>query len=130
MEYTYFAKINNDSKVVELVTLIENKFILDEDSNVSIDLGFQHLRKTFEDYDNFLWLNLTESRGICNVDSIYLPQHDKFVDKKLFNSWILNEETFRWDPPIPIPQDSNSQSKAYIWVEEIGNWVSKTITPE
>lgn len=34
------------------------------------------------------------------------------------NSWILNEDTCRWDAPIPYPEDG----KTYFWNEDLVNW--------
>lgn len=35
-----------------------------------------------------------------------------------FASWIFNEETCWFDPPIPYPNDGN----AYIWNEDLQTW--------
>lgn len=35
-----------------------------------------------------------------------------------FASWIFNEETCSFDPPVPYPDDSN----AYVWNEESQQW--------
>lgn len=36
-----------------------------------------------------------------------------------FASWIFNEDTCFWDPPVPCPDDG----KAYEWNEETVSWV-------
>ena len=43
---------------------------------------------------------------------------DAFIPPKTFNSWILDEDTCNWNPPIPYPNDD----KHYIWNEETVSW--------
>ena len=40
-----------------------------------------------------------------------------------FASWTFNEETCRFDPPVPYPADG----KFYVWDEPTLNWVEYTI---
>ena len=127
MEFTYFAKVDSKSNIVCYVTQVQNDFILDENGNVSIELGLNHLKNSFDDFDEYLWVNITENTGVCNLNYLYLPDYNKFVPEKPYNSWILNMETFDWEPPIPIPSDSNSDTKAYIWVDEARIWVGKDL---
>lgn len=49
----------------------------------------------------------------------YREDLDAFVSPQPFDSWSLNEETFIWEAPIPMPQDG----KPYNWDEESGAWV-------
>ena len=41
-----------------------------------------------------------------------------------FTSWIFNEETCDFDPPVPYPDDT---ANVYIWNESIGNWEVITV---
>lgn len=49
----------------------------------------------------------------------YDEQRDAFIPPKPYSSWVLNEDTCRWDPPIPQPADG----KAYQWDDNLINWV-------
>lgn len=44
---------------------------------------------------------------------------DAFIPPKPFESWVLNETTFTWEAPIPMPQDG----AYYKWDETSGDWV-------
>jgi len=44
---------------------------------------------------------------------------DAFIPPQPYLSWIFNETTLKWDPPIPYPTDG----KNYIWDESIQQWV-------
>lgn len=48
----------------------------------------------------------------------YDEERDAFIPPKTYGSWILNEDTCRWDPPVAMPQDG----KVYNWNENILNW--------
>lgn len=59
-------------------------------------------------------------RGIQpGIGDNWHPIKQKFYLKKPHNSWILNENTLEWEPPIPRP---NSITK-WNWDEDIQSWV-------
>ena len=58
-------------------------------------------------------------KNYAGVGYIYMPDIDAFVPPRNFASWILNEETGRWDPPIPQP---TNPGKTYAWNESILSW--------
>jgi hypothetical protein len=49
---------------------------------------------------------------------IYDQTRNAFIPPKQYDSWILNEDTCRWEPPIPYPTDG----KMYYWNEETLSW--------
>jgi len=54
---------------------------------------------------------------------VYDATHDVFYDPiSPFPSWILNQTTWQWEPPTPIPNDGNN----YNWDESTTSWVFKT----
>ena len=48
----------------------------------------------------------------------YDEDRDAFIPKKPFNSWVLNETTCLWDPPVVKPDDG----QRYNWNEENQTW--------
>lgn len=50
-----------------------------------------------------------------NYDSV----HDVFYAPQRYASWILNESTWLWEPPVPYPTDG----KIYGWDEATQSWV-------
>jgi len=58
-------------------------------------------------------------KNYASIGYTYDEQRDAFIPPKIFNSWILNEETCLWNPPIPEPTDG----KIYVWNEETISWV-------
>ena len=52
----------------------------------------------------------------------YDQTRDAFISPKPFESWILNEDTCRWEAPIPYPEGE----LMYRWDEEALDWVAAT----
>lgn len=52
------------------------------------------------------------------IGFLFDESRDAFIWPKRHESWILNEETYDWMPPIPKPEDNNN----YYWDESIKNW--------
>ena len=57
-------------------------------------------------------------KNFGSVGSFYDEEKDVFIPAKLFQSWILNEETCLWEPPTPYPTDGNF----YLWNESTLSW--------
>ena len=57
-------------------------------------------------------------KNFAGVGFTYDYDKDAFIPPKPFESWILNETTCLWEPPVAYPDDGNQ----YIWNEEITNW--------
>ena len=58
----------------------------------------------------------------ASIGGTYDKERDAFIPPKLYPSWVLNEQTCRWDPPVPEPTDD----KNYRWDEATLNWVELT----
>jgi hypothetical protein len=48
----------------------------------------------------------------------YDEQRDAFIPPKLHASWVLNETTCIWEPPVAMPIDE----KSYTWNESNQSW--------
>ncbi len=52
------------------------------------------------------------------IGFVYDELLDAFIPPKPFASWILDEETCRWEAPVPYPTDG----KPYFWNEDLLTW--------
>ena len=52
----------------------------------------------------------------------YDRDRDAFIPPKPYNSWVLNEDTCLYDPPVPYPTDDPSEGYMYVWNEELKDW--------
>lgn len=55
----------------------------------------------------------------AGVGFLYDSARDVFIAPQVFPSWVLNEDTLNWEPPIPYPDDG----QGYGWDEDIRDWV-------
>lgn len=59
-------------------------------------------------------------KNYAGIGYTYDAQRDAFYAPKPYNSWVLNETTCIWEPPVPMPV---VEGKMYNWDEETTNWV-------
>jgi hypothetical protein len=54
----------------------------------------------------------------------YNSAEDIFIDAKPFASWLFNNTTKAWDPPTPMPNESDEDGQyiPYDWNEETQTW--------
>jgi len=58
-------------------------------------------------------------KNYAGIGFTYDRTRDAFIPPKPFESWVLNEDTCLWDPPITYPNDG----KLYNWDEPTISWV-------
>jgi hypothetical protein len=58
-------------------------------------------------------------KNYAGIGFTYDEQRDAFIPPKPCPNWVLNEETCRWEAPIPEPNDG----KLYAWDCATGQWV-------
>ena len=58
-------------------------------------------------------------KNYAGIGYTYDYMRDAFIPPKPFASWVLNEDTCRWDAPIPYPNDG----QRYTWDEASLNWI-------
>lgn len=61
-------------------------------------------------------------KNYAGIGFTYDAQRDAFIPPKPFDSWTLNEDTCRWEAPIPRPDDTYN----WIWNEPTLSWVENT----
>lgn len=52
-------------------------------------------------------------KNFAGVGYLYDEVRDAFIPQRVFSSWVLNEDTCQWEPPIPYPTDGGN----YVWNE-------------
>ena len=58
-------------------------------------------------------------KNYAGIGYIYDPTRDAFYAPQPYPSWTLDEDTCRWQPPVPFPTDG----KNYAWDEATISWV-------
>ena len=69
-------------------------------------------------------------KNYASIGYSYNSIRDAFIPPKPYKSWIFNENTCNWDPPVAMPEDAGTgePSKLYVWDEETTSWI--LINPE
>ena len=62
--------------------------------------------------------NANFRKNYAMIGGTYDANLDAFIPPKPFESWVLNEQTARWDPPIPCP----TQDLDWYWDESQQIW--------
>jgi hypothetical protein len=101
---SHFAEIDNNN-IVQRVIVAEQDFIN------SGAVG-----------DSFLWVQTSYNnnfrKNYAGVGYTYDQTRDAFIAPQPYPSWLLDEDTCRWDAPIPRPDDG----KMYKWDEDTTSW--------
>jgi hypothetical protein len=62
-------------------------------------------------------------KNYAGIGYYFDEARDAFIAPKPYDSWILDEETCRWQAPTPMPEDG----KLYGWDEESLSWIESEI---
>jgi hypothetical protein len=113
----HFAEIGIDNVVLR-VLVVDNKEMLDDQGQELEAFGKKFLRNIFGGTWVQTSYNANFRKHFAGVGYTYDSQRDAFIPPKPYASWILDEDTCYWNPPIPYPDDGN----AYNWNEETQEW--------
>ena len=115
----YFAKLGTGN-IVQQVISINNAVITDANEVEQEQLGVDFINKLYNTRD--VWKQTSYNRNFrknyAGIGYSYDQTRDAFIPPKSFNSWILNEDTCRWEAPVAKPQDDNK----YTWNESTLTW--------
>jgi hypothetical protein len=104
----HWAELDENNIVLRVVVGDNNDPNEDEGYQWIIDnLGGTWIKTSF---------NGNIRKRYAGIGYSYNPSLDAFILPKPFNSWILNEETCSWVPPVQKPEGN------YVWNEDILNW--------
>jgi hypothetical protein len=123
----YFAKLGTGN-IIEKVISINNSVITDINGIEQEQLGVDFINKLYNTRD--VWkqtsYNRTFRKNYAGIGYQYDQTRDAFIAPKPFNSWILNEDTCRWNAPVAMPTTELEDNQYYSWNESIINWEIKT----
>jgi len=109
---SHFAKVV-DGKVTQVI-VAEPEFF---DTYVDSSPG-TWLQTSYNTYGNQHPEGRPLRGNYAGIGYTYDATNDVFIAPKPFNSWVLNEETWTWDAPTPMPDDG----KLYNWDESSTSW--------
>ena len=112
MAHFAILKVGN---IVEQVVVVSNNIAITEQAGIEFLRNLyknQHLPVLQTSYNSNI------RKNFAGIGYQYDQTRDAFIAPKPFNSWILNEDTCRWEAPVAYPQDDNR----YTWNESTLTW--------
>ena len=114
-----FARID-ENNVVLTVIVVPDSILLREDGSEDEEKGIEFCKMLMGPQTNWKQTSYNNNMRVryAGIGGVYNPELDAFLPPKPYESWVINEETADWIPPIPLPDDG----KYYQWNEVIRNW--------
>lgn len=113
----YFAKLDSNN-IVTYVTIGKD----DDDgkeNELSQRTGDVYKQTSYNTFEGKHLLGGTPFRkNFASVGYFYDESRDAFIPPKIYDNWILDEETCSWVPPIKYPDDG----KMYSWDFKNDTW--------
>jgi hypothetical protein len=117
----HFAKLDENNNVLAVHVVVND--VITVNGNESEQAGVDFLTKL---HGHSLWkqtsYNGTIRKNYAGIGYTYDAIKDAFIPPRPYASWILNESTCKWEPPVPYPTDG----KYYGWFDLNQEWVEIT----
>ena len=124
-----FAKIGLNNKVIEVLS-VHNNVLKDAGGIEQEVLGIDFLTKltgwsiwkqtSYNTYGGVHKLGGTPFRkNRASPGMTYDSSRDAFIAPKTYASWVFDEDSCRWVPPVARPDEENN----YRWDEDTTSWV-------
>lgn len=112
----HFAKIDENNTVLE-VHVVNNE-VITIDGVESEQAGVDFLTDL---HGHSLWkqtsYNGSFRKNYAGIGFKYDEVRDAFIQQQPYPSWVLDEQTCRWEAPTPRPTDGIT-----VWNEETTSW--------
>lgn len=121
MDMAYYAFLDTNNVVTEVIPgKNENEDGIDWEQYYG-DFRGQVCKRTSYNTQGGIHINggMPFRKNYAGIGYTYDKQRDAFIPSKPFSSWVLNEDSCQWQPPVAMPTDG----KMYSWNEETQAWV-------
>lgn len=121
----HFAKLTDDNTVISVHVV--NNDVITIDGVESEQAGIDFL-SNLHGHTNWKQTSYNGSfrKNYAAIGYTYDASRDAFIQSKPYPSWILNEETCRWEAPVAYPAGQGR----HFWDEENQTWVSFGLTEQ
>lgn len=117
----HYAFLNENNVVIEVITGRNEDEVVDGISDWEAYYtnfrGQKCLRTSY---------NANIRKNYAGIGFIYDEERDAFISPQPYPSWLLDEDTCRWEAPVPYPKDG----RLYFWQEDVVDWTPVIDNPE
>jgi hypothetical protein len=118
----HFSLLDRNNKVIQVIVGPDENSEDGRDWELvyQMQYGYKCKRTSYNTIGNQHINGGVPFRGnYAGIGFTYDENKDAFIPPQPFPSWELNETTFLWEPPIPMPEDG-----LYRWDEETLSWIA------
>lgn len=120
----HFAQVDTFN-IVQQIIVVANSDCLDANGNESEAVGAAFCTNLL----GGRWLQTSYNNNFrvryAGIGYKYDSVRDAFIAPQPYLSWIFNETSLEWGPPVPYPSDG----KTYIWDEATQQWAEVEPAP-
>ncbi len=109
----HFAKLGTGN-IVLTVEVVSNDIATTEQAGVDFLNNLYGTRDVWKQTS----YNANFRKNYAGIGYTYNQTRDAFIAPKPYESWVLNEETCKWEAPVVKPDDGQN----YRWNEEDKQW--------
>lgn len=116
----HFAKLDDNNVVLEVHCVHNNELLVDGVESEA--KGIEFLVSWSGGCTNWKQTSYNGNirKNYAGIGYVYDDERDAFISPRPFTSWLLDEHTCQWNPPIPYPNDGNP----YAWDESTLTWTA------
>ena len=116
----HFAELDQNN-IVQRVIVVNNNDILDVENKESEEIGIAFCKSLLGNDTIWIQTSYNESfrKNYAGTGFTYDSERDAFIPPKPYNSWLLDEQTCQWKPPVERPI---VEGKLFDWDEETKSW--------
>ena len=108
----HYTFLDSNNIVTEVITGIDETELIE---GLDPEIWYSNFRNQVCKRTSY---NGNYRKNYAGIGYKYDEERDAFIPPKPFNKWVLNEDTCRWESPVPYPDDD----KRYVWNDNKGVW--------
>jgi hypothetical protein len=122
----HFAEIDSTGKVLRVLVVGDDQEHRGHDFLANdLGLGGTWIQTSYNTFQGRHKLGGTPIRkNYAGPSHTYDAGRDAFIPPQPFPSWVLNEDTCDWDPPVARP--AYVEGYVWIWNEPTVSWIQKS----
>lgn len=111
----HYAFLDDNWVVTEVITGIDETELIEGVTPEQWYANFRGQRCVRTSYNGNI------RKNYAGIGYTYDTDRDAFIPPKPFASWVLDEETCRWEAPVAYPDAA--EGEFYSWDEDTTSWV-------